>query len=126
MVVRAIPGKIRMEYGSKYQPGNLYRGRTPGHGTMVRTAKIARVLTLWLPLIFTGNFLVFFCRFLYIFQVKVRIVHKRLLAGGIIGFDFLSFVDKGDRVISERLSVHDTIVQRIRLYFASWVSSKCG
>jgi hypothetical protein len=31
--------KIRMEYGSKYQPGNLYRGRTPGHGTMVRTAK---------------------------------------------------------------------------------------
>ena len=95
-------------------------------GQWLGQQKIARVLTLWLPLIFTGNFLVFFCRFLHLFQVKVRIVHKRLLAGGIIGFDFLSFVDKGYRVISERLSVHDTIVKWIRLYFARWVSRRCS
>jgi hypothetical protein len=29
-------------------------------------------------------------------------------------------------VISERLSVHDTIVKWIRLYFARWVSRKCS
>jgi hypothetical protein len=105
------------------QPRGPHRPSSdPHHAPPTNRGECPRLL----PLTFSGSFLVFFCRFLHLFQVKVRIVHKCLLAGGIIGFDFVSFVDKGYRVISERLSVHDTIVKWIRLYFARWVSRKCS
>ena len=109
-------------------PAHFFRfncvGRIAPAATRTTASYQSRGMRRLLPLTFSGSFLVFFCRFLHLFQVKVRVVHKRLLAGGIIGFDFLSFVDKAYRVISERLSVHDTIVQRIWLCFARWVSCK--
>ena len=77
-----------------------------------------------LPLTFSRSFPLFFCRFLHLLQVEVWIIHKRVFARGIINFDFLSFVDKGCRVLPQRLSVHDTIVQRIWFYLSCWVGSK--
>src|ERR1700686_4015179 len=68
-----------------------------------------------LSLTFSRSFLVFFCRFLHLLQVGVRVLHKRLLAPRLINFYFLSFVDEGYWVRSERLSIHNAIVQWIWL-----------
>src|SRR6266481_1040748 len=77
-----------------------------------------------LPLILSRSLRVF-RRFLHLLKPGVRVLHKRVLALRHVNFDFLSFIDKTCRMLSERLSVYDTIVQRIWLYFFLFVSSKC-
>src|SRR4029077_11868369 len=92
----------------------------PRRGEAALASQSTRILSLTL-----SRSLRVFCRFLHLLKPGVRVLHKHVFALQHVHFDFLSFIDKACRILSERLSVYDTVVQRIWLYFFLLVSSKC-